>query len=125
MKTEDVNGKTLETWDVDEVHEGWRDGRIVLVDVRSPQEYMMEHVRGSLLMPMPDFEPEGLPDQGVKQIVLMCGSDTRSGKMARKALEAGIDRIAHMEGGFAAWKKAEKPHVAIELSTGAPKDVNG
>lgn len=125
MQSENVKGKTLETWDVHEVHDAWNEGRIVLIDVRSPQEYMFEHIHGSLLMPMASFAAKGLPDQGDKPIVLLCGSGLRSEKMAHAALEAGWEKIAHMKGGFAAWKEAKKPYTGVELASGAPRTVNG
>ena len=35
----------------------------------------------------------------------------------------GRNRIAHMEGGFGAWKTAKKPHIGTQMSTGAPTKV--
>ena len=48
MHTEDIGGKTLEHWTVDDVDAGMKDHKIVLIDVRTPQEYMFEYIRGSL-----------------------------------------------------------------------------
>ncbi|MEB8387559.1 rhodanese-like domain-containing protein [Rhodobacteraceae bacterium KMM 6894] len=124
MKTEDLNGKTLETWTVDEVAKAWDAGDIVLIDVRSPQEFAMEHVIGAMLMPMASFDGTKLPSQQGKRIVLMCGSGIRSEKMARAALEAGESRIAHLEGGFGAWKAAELPFVGTDMATGGPQKMN-
>lgn len=124
MKTEDVKGMTLETWTPQEVHDALAQGRIVLIDVRTPQEYMFEHIVGSLLMPMSFFAPKHLPAQGAKRIVLHCGSGVRSEKMARAAMDAGIDRIAHLEGGFGAWKEAGLPYMGTDMGTGAPSMVN-
>ena len=52
-----------------------------------------------------------------------CGSGKRSEKVARAALEAGLGKVAHMDGGFGAWKKAGKPHVATDMASGAPQKV--
>ncbi|WP_272009607.1 rhodanese-like domain-containing protein [Roseovarius sp. ZX-A-9] len=125
MQSEDIDGRTLETMTVEEVAEAWEQNRIVLIDVRTPPEYMMEQIGGAMLMPMASFDPDKLPSQMGKRIVLMCGSGVRSGKMAKLALEGGLDRIAHMEGGFAAWKKAGQPYIGVEMATGAPKKVAG
>ncbi|WP_238367639.1 rhodanese-like domain-containing protein [Mesobacterium pallidum] len=123
MKTETVDGATFETWTVDEVHTGMAEGRIVVIDVRTPQEYMFEHIEGALLMPLAFFAPSGLPGQAEKQIVLHCGSGMRSEKMARLAMSQGIGKIAHMEGGFGAWKQAGKPYIGTNMGTGAPQRV--
>lgn len=124
MKTETVDGATFETWSVDEVQKGIEDARIVVIDVRTPQEYMFEHIEGALLMPLAFFKPEALPGQTEKQIVLHCGSGLRSEKMARLAMSNGVARIAHMEGGFGAWKQAGKPHIGTNMATGAPQRVS-
>ena len=123
MKTETVGSATLETWTAEEVAEAFAANRVVLIDVRTPQEYMFEHVEGALLMPLSFFDGRKLPGQGEKQIALYCGSGMRSERTARMAIEAGLSTIAHMEGGFAAWKQAKLPHISTDMSTGAPKKV--
>ena len=123
MKTETIGDAVLETWSIDEVAEAWNAGKVVLIDVRTPQEYMMEHVDGSLLMPMAFFRGDKLPEQGRKRLVLMCAGGVRSDRMARIAIEAGFDRIAHLEGGFGAWKSAKLPYIGTDMATGAPKPV--
>ncbi len=124
MNSETINGATFESWTIDEVAEAFDEGAIVLIDVRTVQEYAFEHIEGALLFPMPFFDATKLPGQADKRIVLHCGSGIRSEKMARAAIDAGIDRIAHMEGGFGAWKKAEKPYIGTSMSSGAPQRVN-
>lgn len=124
MKTEQVGDSRLETWTVDEVQQAFDGNEIVLIDVRTPQEYMFEHIEGALLMPLAFFDAAKLPGQGEKRIVFHCGSGVRSEKVARSAIEAGFDRIAHMEGGFGAWKGAKKPFIGTDMATGAPRRVS-
>jgi rhodanese-related sulfurtransferase len=121
MKTETVGDATFETWTPDEVHAAFEKGEIVVIDVRTPQEYMFEHIEGALLMPMAFFKADALPGQSDKKIVFHCGSGARSEKVSRAAIEAGMTRVAHMEGGFGAWKQAGKPHVTTNMATGAPE----
>ncbi|HKL64542.1 MAG TPA: rhodanese-like domain-containing protein [Roseovarius sp.] len=123
MNTEEIDGAVFETWTVEEVARAWAANEIVLIDVRTPQEYMFEHIGGALLLPMPFFDAEKLPGQNDKRIVFHCGSGVRSEKIARAAIAAGIGRIAHMEGGFAAWKKARQPYIGTNMATGAPQAV--
>ena len=125
METEIIGGKVLETWDIGKVAAAWERGEVVLIDVRTPQEYMMESVEGSLLMPMAFFRADKLPQEGDKRLVLMCAGGVRSEKMAKLALEAGMDRIAHLKGGFGAWKAAKLPFVGTDMATGAPRRVCG
>ncbi len=124
MQSETINGAVFETWDIDEVADAWAANRIVLIDVRTVQEYSFEHIEGALLLPMPFFNAEKLPGQSEKQIVFHCGSGVRSEKVARAAIAAGITKVAHMAGGFAAWKAAKLPYIGTNLGTGAPQKVN-
>ncbi|MBV0913312.1 rhodanese-like domain-containing protein [Anianabacter salinae] len=125
MQTEETDKGTLETWTAQEVHDALEAGRIVLIDVRTPQEYMFEHVHGALLMPLAFFRAETLPQGDTKQIVFHCGSGMRSEKVARAALDAGFGTVAHLGGGFGAWKQAKLPFVGTDMATGAPKKVQG
>ena len=121
MKTEETENGVLETWSVDEVAQAFDRGEVSIVDVRTPQEYMFEHIEGALLLPMAFFVAGKLPSQEGKRIVFHCGSGARSEKVARKALAAGFSPVAHMEGGFGAWKTAGRPHITTDMATGAPK----
>ena len=123
METEQAEGGTLETWTPDEVRDAMEKGEIALIDVRTPQEYAFEHVRGALLLPMHEMDPALLPAQDGKRVVFHCGSGKRSEAVARKALAAGWEKVAHMGGGFGAWKQAKLPHVTIDMASGQPKDA--
>ncbi|MCA0042308.1 rhodanese-like domain-containing protein [Celeribacter litoreus] len=123
MKTETVDGLSFETWTVDEVEKAFNANEIVLIDVRTPQEYAFEHISGALLLPMSFFTAEKLPSQEGKRIVFHCGSGMRSAKVAQASAAAGISPIAHMEGGFGAWKAAGKAYTGTNMATGAPTAV--
>lgn len=123
MQIEDTAHGALETWSVDEVAAALDAGEIVLIDVRTPQEYMFEHVEGALLMPLAFFRADRLPTQDGKRLLFHCGSGARSEKVARKSLDAGLAPIAHMAGGFAAWKAAGLPYMGTDMATGAPVHV--
>ncbi|NNF91119.1 MAG: rhodanese-like domain-containing protein [Boseongicola sp.] len=121
MQSEKTDKGELQTWTVEEVKKAFEEGRVVLIDVRTPQEYLIERIPGAMNYPMQEFMAGTLPGEAVKQVVFYCGSGKRSEKVAREVLEAGHDVVAHMDGGFGAWKKAEMPHIATDVSTGAPK----
>ena len=123
MKTETINDAVFETWTSAELAEAFDRNEVVLIDVRTPQEYMFEHIEGALLMPMAFFKAEKLPGQSDKRIVFHCGSGMRSERVSRAAIAAGITRIAHLEGGFAAWKAAKLPYIGTNMATGAPQQV--
>lgn len=122
MQIDTVNGKRLETWTPQEVAQGLENGEIVLIDVRTPAEYMFESIEDALLAPLSHFERKALPAGLGKHVVLHCGSGVRSRKAAELCLSAGgFEKIAHMEGGFAGWKTANQPYLGTNMATGAPE----
>lgn len=123
METETTNQGTLETWTPQEVQDALDRNEIVLIDVRTPQEYGFERIEGALLAPMQAFDPDHMPGQSDKRIVFHCGSGVRSEKVARLCLEQGFDRVAHLEGGFGAWKKMGMTYIGTDVGSGAPKSM--
>ncbi len=121
MKSEQTEHGTIDIWTAEEVGEARSD--IVLIDVRTPQEHGLERIGGALLMALQEFRPKSLPGQEAKRIVLHCGSGVRSGKAAALCLAAGMERIAHLEGGLAAWKNAGQEYIGTDMATGAPKPM--
>ena len=69
MKTETTENGTLENWTPREAAEAFARDEIVIIDVRTPQEYGVERIDGALLAPMQAFEPRHMPDQDTKRIV--------------------------------------------------------
>lgn len=123
MKTETVGDAVLETWTAQELAEAFDRNEVVVIDVRTPQEYMFEHIEGALLMPLAFFNANKLPGQSDKRIVFHCGSGVRSERVARAAIAAGVTHIAHLEGGFGGWKAAKLPYIGTNMATGAPQPV--
>ncbi|MGR3525739.1 MAG: rhodanese-like domain-containing protein [Paracoccaceae bacterium] len=124
MKTETIGDATFETWTATELAEAFDRNEVVVIDVRTPQEFMFEHIEGALLMPLAFFNAAKLPGQSEKRIVFHCGSGVRSERVSRAAIAAGFTRIAHLEGGFAAWKATKLPYIGTNMATGAPQPVS-
>ncbi|HET7682213.1 MAG TPA: adenylyltransferase/sulfurtransferase MoeZ [Marmoricola sp.] len=89
-----------------EREEGSRD--FVLVDVREPNEYEINKIPGSVLIPKGEFlngnALEQLPtvDSGT-QVVLHCKSGVRSAEALAVVKGAGYDDAVHVGGGVVAW----------------------
>ncbi len=124
MKTEDTQNGTLENWSAQELAAAFARNDVAIIDVRTPQEYAFEHIEGALLAPLATFDPQKLPSQEGKALVFHCGSGVRSRKVAEACLAAGITPVAHLEGGFGAWKAAKLPYVTIDPATGGNKRVD-
>jgi sulfur-carrier protein adenylyltransferase/sulfurtransferase len=77
----------------------------LLVDVREPNEYEINKVPGSVLVPKAEFlngsALERLPDD--QQVVLYCKTGVRSAEVLALLKGAGFDDSVHVGGGVAAW----------------------
>lgn len=123
MTTDETQIGTLENWTPQQLKEAFEAGEVAIIDVRTPQEFAFEHIHGALLAPLATFEPRHLPAQDGKRLVFHCGSGVRSRKVAEACLAAGMRPVAHLEGGFGAWKAAGMPYVTIDPATGGMKTV--
>ncbi|MEI4234630.1 rhodanese-like domain-containing protein [Roseovarius sp. D22-M7] len=123
MTTDKTQTGTLENWTPQRLSAAFEAGDVAIIDVRTPQEYAFEHIRGALLAPLATFEPRHLPAQDGKRLVFHCGSGVRSRKVAEACLAAGMHPVAHLDGGFGAWKAAGLPYVTIDPATGSNKMV--
>ena len=87
--------------------EGSRD--FVLVDVREPNEYEINKIPGSVLIPKGDFlngsafEELAKLTESNQQVVMHCKSGVRSAETLAIAKGAGYSDAVHVGGGIAAW----------------------
>lgn len=93
----------------EEVAEGITEGKILLVDVREPNETDVERYPEAVYMPMSEFDPRALPDPGGRQVVFACRSGNRSVTASLVAQTAGLPYNAHLAGGIKGWKEAGLP----------------
>ena len=85
---------------------------IVVLDVRTPEEYEMGHIAGAKNISFldADFETH-LKEVAGKPIVLHCAAGTRSTQALELLKTKGFPAIYHMDGGYKAWIAAGKPVV--------------
>jgi rhodanese-related sulfurtransferase len=92
--------------DPTEVSAGMACGKVVLVDVREPNEIAAERIPGAVAMPLSRFDPAALPKGAV---VLTCRGGKRSAIALGRCRQAGVAVNTHMRGGLTAWKAAGLP----------------
>ena len=108
----------VETLTVDQaIAEHGRDN-VVFVDLRDPREMDREGkmpgafacTRGMLEFWIDPESPYHKPVFAEdKRFVFFCAGGWRSALAARTAKEMGLENVAHVEGGFGAWKTAGGP----------------
>lgn len=99
---------------VDEVKGKTCNENVLLVDIRDPRELTREgRVPGAFHCPRGMLEfwisPESPYHKDVfaqdKEFVFFCAGGLRSALAAKRAQDMGLKPVAHMLGGFGAWKK--------------------
>ena len=91
-----------------------RAGRLRLVDVREPDEFVAGHPAGAVNVPLAGL-PEALGRLPEGPIAFTCQSGARSLRAARTVHRAGRSDVTNVTGGYMAWQKAGLP---VEASTG-------
>jgi rhodanese-related sulfurtransferase len=94
---------------VAEVAAGLREGRMLLVDVREPNETAVESYPDAVIMPLSSFDPGAIPDPKGRQVVFACRSGRRSVTASLAAQDQGYPYSYHLAGGILAWKAAGLP----------------
>ena len=91
---------------------------VVLVDIRDPRELQREgRVPGALHAPrgMLEFwiDPESPYHKPVfasgKRFIFFCAGGLRSALATKTVQDMGLEPVAHIEGGFGAWREAGLP----------------
>lgn len=88
-----------------------KDGAVLLVDVREPDEFEAGHIAGAINLPLSAFSPDRVPDAAGKTVVLQCAGGKRSGMALEKCGQAQSAIDTHLAGGIGAWKSAGLPVV--------------
>jgi rhodanese-related sulfurtransferase len=92
-----------------QVAEGLRAGRMLLVDVREPNETAIERYPDAVIVPLSSFDPEAIPDPQGREVVFACRSGRRSVTASLAAQDRGYPYKSHLAGGIIAWKAAGLP----------------
>ena len=91
---------------VEEVARGLTEGRMLLVDVREPNEIAVERYPDAVVVPLSVFNPAEIPDPQGREVVFACRSGRRSVTASLAAQDKGYPYNSHLAGGILAWKAA-------------------
>ncbi|MYN14506.1 DUF2892 domain-containing protein [Pusillimonas sp. TS35] len=92
----------------------------ILVDIRSRDEFLREHIPQARNLPMEDLARQGLGSTDATAVIFHCRSGNRTRlNAATLASRAGCEAYV-LEGGLDAWKKAGLP---IEQDASQPMEL--
>jgi rhodanese-related sulfurtransferase len=102
MQAENANYETITPAELSEMMR--RDGGVLLIDVREPDEYALAHIESARLLPLSLFTEwvETLDPEA--ETVVMCHHGIRSAQVcAFLAQQQGFTKLKNLEGGIDRW----------------------
>ncbi len=80
-----------------------------VLDVREPEEYAHGHVPGAVSLPQADLASRLDEVPRDRPVMLVCQRGMRSYRAAQFLVQMGINQVASVAGGTAAWRAAGRP----------------
>lgn len=80
-------------------------GDLLLLDVRTPDEYREGHLKNAVLIPIQEL-PERIGEIAgykEKEVIVYCAVGGRSSKASAMLKEKGFQKVYNMNGGIRAW----------------------
>jgi rhodanese-related sulfurtransferase len=114
----DEANSQIETMNAQQVKDAMDEGDVVIVDIRDPREVERDGripgafscTRGMLEFWIDPESPYAKPIfQSDKKFIFHCAGGLRSALAAKTAQDMGLKPVAHLGGGFAAWRDAGGP----------------
>lgn len=98
-----------------------RSGRAVVIDVREPEEFAVEHLPGALSAPLSVFDQAALGVQPGCEVIFMCRSGARTGAYCDRLAARVEGPACVLDGGLNSWKAAGLP--VTSAAGGSPRAV--
>ena len=81
----------------------------LVIDVRTPEEFRLGHIPGAVNIPHTALTSRIAEVRQPHAVVLYCMMGPRARLGEKTLLDAGVENVAHLEGGLHAWKQAGFP----------------
>ncbi len=94
----------------------WADRSLVVLDVRTPEEFAAGHVPGAINIPHTELAARvaELDDARDRDIVVYCRTGKRAGEALGVLEKSGFKRLLHLQGDYTRWSEEERPVVKTE-----------
>ncbi len=94
----------------------WADQSLLILDVRTPEEYAAGHLPGAVNLPHEQLasrigELAGARD---RDVVVYCRTGKRSAEALGLLGKAGFERLLHLEGDYTRWVGEKRPVIAAQ-----------
>lgn len=103
------------TIQVQELSQRGENGKVDLIDVRTPVEFREVHASKAKNIPLDTIDPQAVMEtrneSTEEPLYMICKSGVRAAKACQKFIDAGFTNVINVQGGTEAWVKAGLPIV--------------
>jgi rhodanese-related sulfurtransferase len=94
----------------------WADPALLVLDVRTPEEYAAGHVPGAVNIPKGELAARVAELERARDsdIVVYCRTGVRAAEALEVLGEAGFKRLFHLKGDYTRWSEEKRPVVAAQ-----------
>ncbi|HNW61427.1 MAG TPA: rhodanese-like domain-containing protein [Piscinibacter sp.] len=98
---------------LDEARAEFEAGRVVMIDIREPNEHATGVARGARLLPMSQLGQRlsEIPADPKQPVLLICNTQNRSSRTLKALRERGYANVRFVEGGMSEWARRGWPLV--------------
>jgi rhodanese-related sulfurtransferase len=91
-------------------------GKVLMIDIREPQEHATGVAQGVVLMPMSQVAQRvaEIPRQADQPVFLICNTQNRSRAVTEALQEQGFTNIRYVQGGMSEWARRGWPMVPLK-----------
>lgn len=88
-----------------------KDTSLIVLDVRSPEEFAAGHVPGAINIPYTHLPARisSMPSPTDKDVVVYCEIGVRAEKAAASLRDNGFTRLMHLDGDMKQWREGKRP----------------
>jgi adenylyltransferase/sulfurtransferase len=80
-----------------------RGEKLTIIDVREPNEYQINRIEGSILIPLGDVPRRYAEFDPNQELIMQCKSGARSGRAADYLRSVGFKKVLNLKGGILDW----------------------
>ena len=88
-------------------------GKVLMIDIREPQEHATGVAQGVVLLPMIQVAHRlaEIPKQADQPVLLICNTQNRSRAVTQALQEQGFSNIRYVDGGMSEWARRGWPMI--------------
>lgn len=91
---------------IDQALQMWKNNEVIIIDVRTPQEYKEGHIPGVANIQLDQLVSRSSEVPKDKKVLLICRSGNRSSQGTKLLRNKGFDNVYNITEGMSSWRGA-------------------